>query len=279
MQLATLLGEVFLTGTLRKISVLFLIILLNLTFIRMRIPTTLSMAKPETVDLFQGNFTPSNIVRPLTHRAVDIMFSITPRLPLQNATIRILLPSHLVELVEGNLTWRGDVDKHENVQLTFTIKVHKEIKANIGAYVEAYVSGRKTIESFYLPIVTDERKSHISPTYATDTSSRHASSQLEVFSSYRTASSPGFITVVGRFMYVNEWGNLSPMRHVKVELYDEEAGLPDWPDPQALAIAMTYTDANGYYAFENVNNYDGASEGGLDIARAIPVSIPSWWAT
>ncbi len=69
--------------------------------------------------------------------------------------------------------------------------------------------------------------------------------------------SPGNITIVGRFLYVNENGGYSPGRHVLVKFYDAEAGTDEY-------LGYDYTDDNGNFSF-TCNNDDGWLQDGRDI--------------
>jgi len=118
---------------------------------------------PETVDVFRGSFSPSNRISVAVNQTVEIAFSIKPIEDVKNATIRIMLPGDLIRLVTGDLEWRGDLRKDEEVQLSFSVQASVEMNANVRAFVEGYISGYKMTRSYYLEISTGAGKTPESP--------------------------------------------------------------------------------------------------------------------
>lgn len=208
------------------------------------------------VDVFQGNFSPSNAVILRINESSDIAFSIKPIVDALNTTITFYLPADMVQLVDGELTWSGEVKKDEEIWLNISIKATYPMSGNIRARVMGFTQDGAVDQSYYLSVSTEEfgfledlEKDRI-PMRKLEPGRRTISSQEF------QAPNPGCIDVQGIFSFNNEFGGYSPMRYVMVTLFDTDLGL----------LAESTTDSNGAYLFHNVLN-DKAE--GLDICVVV----------
>ena len=80
---------------------------------------------------------------PTLNQTVELALIATPLIDAPNTTIQILLPNGF-ELVDGNLSWEGDVLKNEIVRLTVSVKAIK--KGNF--VIEASTISNKPSYSF-----------------------------------------------------------------------------------------------------------------------------------
>ena len=216
---------------------------------------------PKQDDPFKGSFAGSQI--PSLNQVVQITFSVSPEQDMPNSTIKFFLPPD-VELVAGDLEWYGDLKKDQHLTINVSIKVAEKVEQHIKAEAITYIDGIKVSRSYYFLVSTVDKinSSPITgpegtlmmqtPAKSVDTgnSTSSASSQAEV-------NSPGNITIVGRWVYVNEDGGYSPMRNVLVKFYDSETLSDEY-------LGYDYTDNNGDYSF-TCNNDDGWLQGGRDV--------------
>ena len=114
---------------------------------------------PLQTDIFRGSFIPESLVGVGLNTPIQVSFSITPIMGTSNTTIKIFLPHGIVDLVDGDLEWKGDVKKDETVTLKFTIKVTAETDSYIRAYVTSYINGVSANRSYYLHISSVQKES------------------------------------------------------------------------------------------------------------------------
>lgn len=212
---------------------------------------------PKQDDPFKGSF-----VGPPTqylNKVAQITFSVIPEADMPNSTIKFFMPPD-VELVEGDLYWRGDLKEGQQMSLDLLVYVTEEVEQNIKAEAFTYIDGIKITRSYYIPVstmgeaafspITGQKGTLIMQTMAKSINmSSHPTPNLE---------STGYIEVMGRWDYVNENGELSPMRYVYTELWDHEIYGAD----EYLGCGYTDDYGNFYYC---VDNNDGYLEGGRDV--------------
>ncbi|RLG58197.1 MAG: hypothetical protein DRN95_04725, partial [Candidatus Hydrothermarchaeota archaeon] len=214
---------------------------------------------PKQDDPFKGSFVGSQT--PYLNQVSQITFSVTPEEDMSNSTIKFFLPPD-VELVEGDLEWHGDLKEDQQLSLDLLINVTEKVEQNIKAEALAYIDGIRIVRSYYFPISTmDEAAPSLitepKETLIMQTMAKSISLGSQPSSVSSNLESLGYITVIGKFYYVNEDGGYSPMRHVYTELWDSEAG----PD-EYLGYDYTDDDGNFYYY---VNNDDGWLQDGRDV--------------
>jgi len=214
-------------------------------------------------DIFRGSFIPESLVGVGLNAPIQISFSVTPIMGTSNTTIKIFLPSDIVDLVDGDLEWKGDVGKDETVTLKFTMKVTVETDSYIRAYVTSYINGSIVARYYYQRIQKLEVSSMVQVGNqallgASSQTTRDGQSVGETQGSVESPA-PGYINVYGYWNYQNEVGGYSPMRYCTVKLFDSDLSNDH------VLLGTTNTDANGYYSFTSINNYDGPGEGTLDI--------------
>jgi len=83
-------------------------------------------------EYFNGKFNPDNTVVGVGE-AVAVSFTVTPSVDTPDTTIQIILPGSLVVLVDGSLSWQGNIKKGETVSLSFKVKLTVETVGYIRA--------------------------------------------------------------------------------------------------------------------------------------------------
>jgi hypothetical protein len=111
-------------------------------------------------DYYRGDFVVTG--EPKLDQEVKITFSIHPVLEAPNTTIRIDLPEE-IELVQGDITWEGDVNPGEIVSVTITVKPVREGQLEIWAYVRSVFSSRREESyNYFLCFLTSKDKGQVS---------------------------------------------------------------------------------------------------------------------
>jgi hypothetical protein len=216
---------------------------------------------PKQDDPFKGSFVGSKI--PYLNQVAQITFTVTPEEDMQDSTIKFFLPPD-AELNGGDLEWHGDLKEGQELSLDLSIKVTDKVEQNIKAEALTYIDGIMITRSYYFHFSTVDEPDPspirepdgtlIMQTMAKNISLGSPPSRANI---QKQQKSPGYITVIGKFEYVNENGGYSAMRHVYTELWDSEIG----PD-ESLGYDYTDDDGNFYYY---VNNDDGYLQDGRDV--------------
>jgi hypothetical protein len=216
---------------------------------------------PKQDDPFKGSFVGSKI--PYLNQVAQITFSVTPDEDMPSSSIKFFLPPD-AELKEGDLEWHGDLKEGQQLSLDLFINVTEKIEQNIKAEALTYIDGIMITRSYYFPFSTVDEPDP-SPikepdgTLIMQTMAKNISlgSQPSRVNIQKQPKSPGYITVIGKFDYVNENGGYSPMRHVYTELWDSEIGPDEY-------LGSDYTDDGGNFYYY-VNNDDGYLQDGRDV--------------
>ena len=212
---------------------------------------------PKQDDPFKGSF-----VGPPTHylnQVAQITFSVIPEADMPNSTIKFFMPPD-VELVEGDLYWHGDLKKWQQMSFDLFVDVTEEVEQNIKAEAFTYIDGIKITRSYYITVSTMDESARSPTTGQKGTLIMQTIAKSSNMSSQPAPNleSTGYIEVMGRFDYVNENGELSPMRYIYTELWDYEIYGVD----ECIGYGYTDNDGNFYY---HVDNNDGYLEGGRDV--------------
>ncbi len=77
---------------------------------------------------------------PSLNEKVGLIFTVIPSEDIKNAKLRVLLPDGL-EYLSGDLSWEGDIEKWEVIELKSQVKAIREGKWAIGAVVEGRTTG------------------------------------------------------------------------------------------------------------------------------------------
>ena len=114
-------------------------------------------------DYFRGDFSVTG--EPVLNQDVEIVFTVNPVLKAPNTEIRFYLPEG-IELVQGDLTWKGDIKKDELVQIKITVKPIQEGQWIMHSYVESvFSSKRKEHYTYYLVFLTSKESGQVSRTW------------------------------------------------------------------------------------------------------------------
>ena len=114
-------------------------------------------------DYFRGDFVVTG--EPLLNQEVEILFTVNPVLEAPNTSINFYLPDG-IELVQGDLTWEGDIGKDEVVEITITVKPVQEGQWDIISYVESVFSKKRKVNySYYLVFLTSKDSGQVSRTH------------------------------------------------------------------------------------------------------------------
>jgi hypothetical protein len=114
-------------------------------------------------DYFRGDFSVTG--EPVLNQEVEIVFTVNPVLEAPHTEIRFYLPEG-IELVQGDLTWKGDIKKDELVQVKITVKPIQEGQWMIWSYVESvFSSKRKEHYTYYLVFLTSKESGQVSRTW------------------------------------------------------------------------------------------------------------------
>lgn len=111
-------------------------------------------------DYYRGDFAVTG--EPKLNQEVKITFTIHPVLEAPNTTIKIDLPEG-IELVQGDLTWEGDVNPDEIVSVIITVKPVREGQFEIWSHVKSVFSSRREERyDYFLFLLTSEDKGQVS---------------------------------------------------------------------------------------------------------------------
>ena len=93
---------------------------------------------------------------PSLNQPVELVLSITPVVDAPNTAAQIILPEEFI-LIEGNLTWEGDIDKDDTFTLAVTIKAVEEgdmaIRAQVVSGEPSYRFGKN--DTLFISVYSD----------------------------------------------------------------------------------------------------------------------------
>jgi hypothetical protein len=202
-----------------------------------------SAAKDEGV--MNGDF--SVVGNPLLNQEIEVTYSATPEIDVPNAFMHIELPKG-VELLHGNITWTGSLEKGKRTQLKFRLKVVEQGKWQIDAVWFMNKSGSPLLlDKDVLIITTTTKKGKVVEVtnfqkIETTEEKLHSSKALrsKSFLVASEVSTTSTIQVTGRFTFEDaDDGNIKkPIRNAVVKVKDS------W----GFTKGESTTDMNGDYS-------------------------------
>jgi hypothetical protein len=117
---------------------------------------------PFLEDYFRGDFTV--IGEPILNQEVEIIFTVKPITDSLETRIQIHLPEG-IELIQGDLSWEGNLKEDEVVEIKVTVKPIREGQWEIWSYVEGLLDGiaDKSL-TYYLYLLTSRDNGQVSRT-------------------------------------------------------------------------------------------------------------------
>ncbi len=137
----------------KVIAVAFLLVLVSVGCI-----TPESRAR---MNIFHGNF--SVVGEPILNQEIELTYFVEPEIDVPNASMRIDLPDG-IELIEGDLTWTGAIQKGERVEMKLRLKVVELGEWQIVA-VSYYMSGQGKFshsEGYFIYFTSSDAEGKIS---------------------------------------------------------------------------------------------------------------------
>lgn len=113
-------------------------------------------------DYFRGDFVVTG--EPILNAEIEIAFSVKPFVDSLSTEIEVFLPEG-IELVQGDIYWKGDIGRDEVIQIRFAVKVIQEGELNIYAYVKGMLDGKHEKDrTYYLYFLTSKDSGQVSRT-------------------------------------------------------------------------------------------------------------------
>lgn len=113
-------------------------------------------------DYFRGDFVVTG--EPFLNNEVEIVFSVNPPVDSLDTEIQIFLPEE-IELVQGDLHWKGDILRDEVVEIRTTVKPVQEGQWEIHVYVKGMLDGKyEKDRTYYLVFLTSKDSGQVSRT-------------------------------------------------------------------------------------------------------------------
>ena len=194
----------------------------------------------------------------LPNQTVELLLTISSPVEALNTTAQLGLPVAF-DLINGNLTWNGNVTKEEAVQIRCIIKPVKCGNWRIIASAESIWLNSIPLTGFdiiYISITTEEMQVSREPSQVLNANATCFVGELKEMPPETTE--PGYIKVYGVFEYTDDEGEDHPIRYATVELYDDDLLGSE-------LLRTTSTDLHGYYEFPWIENNDGWLEDGYDV--------------
>lgn len=189
-----------------------------------------------------------------------------------NTTIQVSLPEGFLRIA-GSLSWNGEIEKEREIEIGAKVRLLRTgnwiIRAEAVSGSPSSVFGKVALLYVYASedsVITSTKPIFRDSNYVMQwrelseyPNMTHKPNMIGKDHAIQQ-STAGTITICGRWFFLEEDNTtIRPMRHVKVELWEDE-----WWGTQWLCDTK-YTDDYGYYCFDPVVNDDGYFEGGLDL--------------